>query len=110
MVVAHSMKPTKGSATAATRWYELRSTPPGGSFSLYQPGTFQNKTISLWMGSIAMDKQGNIALGMSAVNTTNIKPSIVYTGRVPTDAFGKNGSTVRCGERNRRANRQQSLG
>jgi hypothetical protein len=89
MVVAHSVKPSRGTAQAGMRWYELRSSPAGGSFSLFQSGTFQNKTITLWMGSIAMDKVGNIAMGMSAVNSTNVKPSIVVTGRVPSDPAGK---------------------
>jgi hypothetical protein len=40
------------------------------------------------MASIGMDKVGDIALGMSAASTT-IKPSVVYTGRTPTDAVGK---------------------
>src|SRR5437763_12934747 len=40
------------------------------------------------MGSIAMDKVGDIALGMSQASTT-VKPSVIYTGRVPTDATGK---------------------
>jgi len=89
LLVVHSVKPGSGSsAGAATRWYELRATPVGGSYALYQGGTFQNKTISLFMGSAAMDKMGDIALGMSAVSTS-VKPSIVYTGRVPTDPLGK---------------------
>jgi hypothetical protein len=90
MVIAHSVKPGNGStATAANRWYELRATPPGSAFTLYQAGTYQDPTISLWMASIAMDKDGNIAMGMSATNTTNVKPSIAYTGRVPSDPLGK---------------------
>jgi hypothetical protein len=84
------VKPGSGStAVAATRWYELRATPPGSTFTLYQAGTFQNPTASLWMASIAMDKQGNIAMGMSAASKTTLKPSILYTGRVPTDPLGK---------------------
>jgi hypothetical protein len=35
---------------------------------------------------------GNIALGMSAVNKTTVKPSIVLTGRAPTDPVGKMGA------------------
>jgi hypothetical protein len=45
-------------------------------------------SISYWMGSIAMDKVGDIALGFSASGTT-LDPSIAYAGRVPTDALGK---------------------
>jgi hypothetical protein len=90
MVVDHAVKPGQGStATVAIRWYELRAEPAGGSFSLYQSGTFQHKTDNLWMASIAMDKQGNIAMGMTADNSTKLDTSVWYTGRVPTDPLGK---------------------
>lgn len=89
MVLAHVVKPGRGSnAIAATRWYELRATPPGSQFSLYQAGTFQDPNINLWMASIAMDKEGDIAMGMSATSPA-LKPSVWYTGRVPDDPLGK---------------------
>jgi len=88
MVVNHAVKPGSGSAVAATRWYEFRSTPPGGAFTLFQSGTFQHPKFSVWNGSIAMDKAGDIALGLSASAST-LDPSVVYTGRIPTDAAGK---------------------
>jgi hypothetical protein len=88
MVVPHAVAPGKGStATVATRWYELRST--GGDFSLYQSGTFQSQADNLWMASMAMDKRGNIAMGMSADSATNLDPSIWYTGRIPSDPLGQ---------------------
>jgi hypothetical protein len=47
------------------------------------------------MASMAMDKQGNIAMGMSADSATNLEPSIWYTGRVPSDPLGQlEGPTV----------------
>ena len=89
MVAAHNVVPGKGSsAVSAMRWYELRATPAGSKFALYQAGTFQDKSTSLWMGSIAMDKSGDIALGMSASSTSK-DPSVWYTGRVPGDPKGK---------------------
>src|SRR5690348_501593 len=39
------------------------------------------------MGSIAMDKVGDIALGYSA-SSSSAFPSIRYTGRVPSDPAG----------------------
>jgi hypothetical protein len=90
MVVAHAVQPGKGStATVATRWYELRAAPPGSQFALYQSGTFQHKTDNLWMASVAMDKQGDIAMGMSVDNSAKLDTSVWYTGRVPTDPLGK---------------------
>ena len=90
MVVAQSVKPGNGStADAATRWYELRATPPGSVWTLYQAGTLQDKKISVWMASAAMDKMGNMALGASAVSATRLKPSIGYTGRTAADPLNK---------------------
>src|SRR5438105_5565437 len=39
------------------------------------------------MGSIAMDKVGNIAVGYS-VSSSALQPSIRYTGRAPGDPLG----------------------
>ncbi len=92
LVFSHSVAPGKGSkATAAERWYELRST--GSGFSVYQAGTLQNKTDNYWMGSIAMDKAGDIALGFSVDNSTKLDPSIWITGRISTDPLNKMEST-----------------
>jgi hypothetical protein len=90
LVFVHSVAPGGNSrAISAERWYELRATPPGSAFTLYQAGTFQNKKDNYWAGSIAMDKVGDIALGFSVDNSTTLDPSIWYTGRVPTDPLGK---------------------
>lgn len=67
------------------RWYELRST--GGAFSVYQQGTYAPDATYRWMGSIAMDKSGDIGLGYSA-SSSSIHPAVRYTGRVPTDPAG----------------------
>jgi len=67
------------------RWYELRS--PGGTPTVFQQSTFAPDSTFRWMGSIAMDKQGNIALGYS-VSSATIHPGIRYTGRLATDAPG----------------------
>jgi hypothetical protein len=94
LVVAHNVSPGQGSAaSSAMRWYELRATPVGSSFSVYQSGTYQNKKASLWMGSTAMDKVGDMALGMS-VSGSKKDPSIWYTGRLSTDPLGQLESPV----------------
>ncbi|HEY3541184.1 MAG TPA: hypothetical protein VGK79_01470 [Gaiellaceae bacterium] len=73
------------------RWYELRD--PAGNASIYQQGTYGpddplTNPLSRWMGSIAMDKKGDIALGFSA-SGINDYPSLRYTGRGPADPLGK---------------------
>ncbi|HEX8814475.1 MAG TPA: hypothetical protein VF753_03150 [Terriglobales bacterium] len=90
MVFSHTVGAGKNStAISAERWYELRATPPGGSFAVYQAATYQNTTDNYWMGSVAMDKAGNIALGFSVDNNTSLDPSIWITGRVPGDPLNK---------------------
>ena len=41
------------------------------------------------MGSIAMDKKGNMALGYSVVNGVDVFPGIRYTGRLAGDPLGQ---------------------
>jgi len=83
LVVTHSILVGTGSkARVGTRWYELRS--PGATPVVYQEGTYSPDTTYRWMGSIAMDKVGNIALGYTASSST-IYPSMRYTGRLSTD-------------------------
>lgn len=84
VVASHSIRPSQGSALSATRWYEIRN--PNAP-TVFQQGSAQHTSISVWMGSIAMDKLGNIAVGASGSSTTQ-KPLIAYTGRVPSDPAG----------------------
>jgi len=70
---------------AGIRWYEVRD--PGGAPAIYQEGTYAPDTDHRWMGSIAMDAAGDIALGYS-VSSSSIYPSIRYTGRLSGDPLG----------------------
>jgi hypothetical protein len=73
---------------AGVRWYELRRT--GGSYSVHQQGTYApNDGVHRWMGSIAQDRSGNMALGYSVVNGTDVFPGIRYTGRLAGDPLGQ---------------------
>src|SRR6059058_4232753 len=51
-------------AVAAPRWYEIRD--PSNVPVVAQQGTFSPDSTSRWIGSIAMDRFGNIGLGYSA--------------------------------------------
>lgn len=81
-----------GSDRAGIRWFELRrsaGTTTGG-WTLFQEGTVSAAdTMSRWMGSLAMDKEGNMALGYSTSGPdTGQFPSIRYTGRESGDPLG----------------------
>ncbi len=72
-------------SNSAIHWYELRNT--GSGWTLYQEGTYEPDSASRWMGSIAMDRLGNAAIGYT-VSSSAIYPSIRYAGRLVTDATG----------------------
>ena len=93
MVLNHSVSAKSGkTTTAGIRWYELRRTPAGtGNFSVFQQGTFAPDANFRWMGSVAMDKVGNMAAGYS-VSSKNIHPAIRIAARAPTDAPGTLGN------------------
>jgi hypothetical protein len=86
LVTNQSVEASPG--VAGARWYEIRRT--GGAYSLYQQGTYApGDGIHRWMGSIAQDKKGDMALGYSVVNGTNVYPGIRYTGRLAGDLLGQ---------------------
>jgi hypothetical protein len=68
---------------AGLRWFELRNVT-FGPVTKFQESTYQPDTTWRFMGSIAMDGQGNMALGYSASSAT-IFPQLRYTGRLATD-------------------------
>ncbi len=71
---------------ASARWYEFRD--PSGTPTLHQQGTHKLADGShRWMGSVAADKDGNVALGYS-VSSGSTFPSIRYAGRRAGEALG----------------------
>jgi hypothetical protein len=84
LVVNHTVD--AGLGIAGIRWYEIRD--PGAAVpTVYQQSTFSPDSEHRWMGSIAMDGAGDIALGYS-ISSSSVYPSIGFTGRVPSDPLG----------------------
>jgi uncharacterized repeat protein (TIGR01451 family) len=71
-----------GNGHAAIRWYELRN--PNGAPTVYQQSTFAPDSDHRWMGSIAMNQAGEIALGYSK-SSVAIHPAIGYVARQASD-------------------------
>ncbi len=68
-----------GGGKAGIRWYELRN--DGNGWEIYQQGTYSPATgENRWMASIAMNQNGDIALGYS-VSSTSTYPTIRVTGQ-----------------------------
>ncbi len=84
--VVHSVQ-TSSTSTVQPQWAQIDVT--GGVIGttavqqqIYAPDT----TLYRWMGSLAVDSQGNMALGYSTSNgTVPNYPSIAYSGRLATD-------------------------
>jgi hypothetical protein len=81
LVVNHTVK---GGPLAGVRWYEIRN--PAAPF-VFQQATVIDPNVNYWLGSIAMDKTGNIALGFSA-SSKSVFPSVFVSGRSPGDEAG----------------------
>jgi hypothetical protein len=88
LVLNHTVK---AGALDGIRWYEVRN--PVNNPVIYQQGTYApddsaTDPLYRWMGSVAQDKNGDIALGFSA-SGVNDYPSLRYTGRAAGDPLGQ---------------------
>jgi len=88
LVVNHTVD-ADGAGRAGVRWYELRNPEAQPAPTVYQQSTYSPDGDHRWMGSISMDAQGNMALGYSVSNGTNLFPTIRYTGRLVTDPLNQ---------------------
>lgn len=86
IVLCHNVN--VGGNRAGMRWYELRDANDG-NWSIYQQGTYApDGANNRWLGNLAMDAQGNIAMAYSYAGADNY-PGIRYTGRFKNDALGE---------------------
>lgn len=77
-------------SVTAIRWHEFRTV--SGTPTLGQEGTFGGTDgVHRWMGSIAQDKFGNIAIGYTASNSS-VFPSVRFASRSAGDPAGTLGS------------------
>src|SRR5260370_22168678 len=83
LVANHSVSTGSG---GGVRWYEIRS--PGTTPTIFQQGTYAPDSNFRWMASIAMDQNGDMALGFS-LSCTSLHPGIHYTGRLVRDSLGQ---------------------
>ena len=86
-LVTHSVNNTSG---VAVKWYEFRAQGLGTTtLSLYQSGQTPNDGEYRWMGSAAMDKMGDIAIGYSRSSAASGDyPSIYDAGQTAGDPRG----------------------
>jgi hypothetical protein len=78
-----------GTAVVSVRWWEIRNLT-SGTPSIVQSATYQPDTTHRWMGSAAMDLQGNLALCYS-VSSASVVPGLRCAGRLAADALNTMG-------------------
>ena len=69
------------------RWVELRKESGASEWTLYQEGTFAPDASNRFMGSMAMDAEGNILMGY-ATTGNGVDLTLRYTGRLNNDPLG----------------------
>jgi hypothetical protein len=79
LVVNHSVA---AGSSIGVRWYEVRA--PNGNPIVFQQSTFAPDATSRFMGSVAMDRVGNLAVGYSA-SSSSMNPALRYAGRLVGD-------------------------
>jgi len=84
-----------GGELAGIRWYEFRQALDGAPWVMFQEGTYNAPDgRHAWMGSMAMDGNGNIALGYTSMagptteNPTDFPVGAYFTGRFLNDDSG----------------------
>lgn len=85
LVINHTV--TGGSGQAGIRYYQLTRALPGGTFTMRDQATYAPDSLDRWMGSAAMNYQGDLAVGYS-VSSASTFPSIRYAARLNTDPLG----------------------
>lgn len=74
-------------SVAGIRWFEINNAT-GGTPTFVQQSTYQPDTTWRWLGSAAMDGQGDLVVGFSA-SSSSINPQIRYAGRLSSDPLSQ---------------------
>lgn len=77
-IVCNHTVDVDGTDHAGVRWYELELN--GDTWEIRQEGTYAPDEHSRWMGSIAMNRNKDIALGYS-ISSNTLNPGIRYCGQ-----------------------------
>lgn len=85
MITNHSVQEVAG-GPFGVRWYEFRDTGATTPWEVFQQGTFlPDDGLNRWMGSAAMNGNGDIAIGYSVASATQ-EPSIRFVGQTASES------------------------
>lgn len=83
LLATHTIN-SSGGTGVAVRWYEIRT--PAAPV-VYQSSVIQPDNKFRSVGSLAMDKLGNLLIGYS-LSSASMHPAIAFSGRLATDPSG----------------------
>lgn len=81
-----------GGSIAGKRWWELRRSvvaAEGAGWSIFQEGTYAPDSVERFMGSVAMNADGDIGLGYTVSDATSVLPGVRVTARRDGDPAGQ---------------------
>jgi hypothetical protein len=81
--IAHTVGKTTPNV-AGVRWYQLNVSGQVINTTPVQQSTFRPDSDHRWMASLAVDQQGNMAIGYS-LSSSSVFPKINYAGRLAGD-------------------------
>ena len=90
LVVNHSVVADPVNQNSGIRWYEIQN-PNGATPTVAQQSTFAPDGAYRWMGSVAMDVTGDLAIGYSVIDSTTtpaLFPSVAFAARMASDPPG----------------------
>ena len=92
--LTHTVANAGATSLAAPRWYQINVTDGTvvTSAPIQQSTWVPDASYSRWMGSLAVDTNGNMALGYSRASSTAY-PAIYYAGRLASDPAGTLGQS-----------------
>ena len=83
----HTVEDPANSGRIGLRWYEVQFFS-GGDPDFTQIGLYAPDNAYRWLGSLATDRSGNMALGFS-ISSETMYPAIKYAGRLRNEPAGE---------------------
>ncbi len=82
----HTVHDPARAGNVALSWYEIQFYE-GADPDFAQKGLYNPTSHARWLGSLATDRMGNMAIGFS-ISSSTISPAVKYAGRLRNDSLG----------------------
>jgi hypothetical protein len=83
---SHTAGTTGNAAIPGARWYQVKVTGDTVEANATQSATYGADTTQRWMSSVAVNKNGDMALGFNVADGVSLHPGLSYVARLAGDA------------------------